>query len=259
MMSSNLKKQKAEQKLAAQKKSDLILYKLMVFFCVAVVGVTCVMTIGKSMLTQAKFLTNVLPILLIVAGLGLAASIVWYAMCRSRHVDESGKIITSANLMGTAIVFFLSCLYNKLSADVFNVLVFFIVAIVLYFVYHIFRRDFFLCSIAAAAGFVLIKLSTISQSSAFGFIFSTACGILAIVAPVVFIIFGILLRANKGVFFGKKLIDKGDHIYPMLIVSGISLAGALAAFFVPAAAIYAIVVILAAYLALAVANTVRMM
>ena len=202
MMSSNLKKQKAEQKLAAQKKSDLILYKLMVFFCVAVVGVTCVMTIGKSMLTQAKFLTNVLPILLIVAGLGLAASIVWYAMCRSRHVDESGKIITSANLMGTAIVFFLSCLYNKLSADVFNVLVFFIVAIVLYFVYHIFRRDFFLCSIAAAAGFVLIKLSTISQSSAFGFIFSTACGILAIVAPVVFIIFGILLRANKGVFFG---------------------------------------------------------
>ena len=45
----------------------------------------------------------------------------------------------------------------------------------------------------------------------------------------------------------------------MLIVSGISLAGALAAFFVPAAAIYAIVVILAAYLALAVANTVRMM
>lgn len=259
MMSSNLKKQKAEQKLAAQKKSDLILYKLMVFFCVAVVGVTCVMTIGKSMLTQAKFLTNVLPILLIVAGLGLAASIVWYAMCRSRHVDESGKIITSANLMGTAIVFFLSCLYNKLSADVFNVLVFFIVAIVLYFVYHIFRRDFFLCSIAAAAGFVLIKLSTISQSSAFGFIFSTACGILAIVAPVLFIVFGILLRANKGVCFGKKLIDKGDHIYPMLIVSGISLAGALVTFFVPAAAIYAIVVILAAYLALAVANTVRMM
>jgi hypothetical protein len=258
-MSSNLKKQKAEQKLAAQKKSDLVLYKLMVFFCLAIVGVAGVMTIGRGMLTQAKFLTNVLPILLIVAGLALAASIVWYAMCRSRHVDESGKIITSANLMGTAIVFFLSCLYNKLSSDVFNVLVFFIVAIVLYFVYHIFRRDFFLCSIAAAAGFVLIKLSTISQSSAFGFIFSTACGILAIVAPVVFIVFGIVLHANKGVFLKKKLIDKGDHIYPMLIVSGISLAGALAAFFVPAAAIYAIVVILAAYLALAVANTIRMM
>jgi hypothetical protein len=137
--------------------------------------------------------------------------------------------------------------------------VFFIVAILLYFVYHIFRRDFFLCSIAAAAGFVLIKLSTISQSSAFGFIFSTACGILAIAAPVVFIVFGIVLHANKGVFLKKKLIDKGDHIYPMLIVSGISLAGALAAFFVPAAAIYAIVVILAAYLALAVANTIRMM
>ena len=259
MMSSNLKKQKAEQKLAAQKKSDLVLYKLMVFFCLAIVGVAGVMTIGRSMLTQAKFLTNVLPILLIVAGLALAASIVWYAMCRSRHVDESGKIITSANLMGTAIVFFLSCLYNKLSSDVFNVLLFFIAAIVLYFVYHIFRRDFFLCSIAAAAGFVLIKLSTISQSSAFGFIFSTACGILAIAAPVVFIVFGIVLHANKGVFLKKKLIDKGDHIYPMLIVSGISLAGALAAFFVPAAAIYAIVVILAAYLALAVANTIRMM
>jgi len=259
MMSTNLKKKKAEQKLAAQKKSDLVLYKLMVFFCLAIIGVTGVMSIGKSLAAQAKFLTNVLPILLIVGGLGLAASIVWYAMCRSRHVDESGKIITSANLMGTAIVFFVSCLYNSLSGDVFNVLLFFIVAIVLYFVYHIFKRDFFLCSIAAAAGFVLIKLSTINQSTAFGFIFSTACGILAIAAPVVFIVFGIFLNANKGVFMKKKLIDKGDHIYPMLIVSGISLVGALVSLLVSGTALYAMVLVLAVYLVFAVVNTVRMM
>ena len=259
MMSTNLKKQKAERKLAEQKKSDLILYKLMIYFCVAIVGIISAMSIGKSLTAQAKFLTNVLPILLVVSGIALAGAIIWFAMCRSRHVDESAKIITSTGLLGTAIVLFVSCLYNKLSGDIFNVLLFFICAVVLYFVYHIFKRSFFLCSISAAAGFVLIKLSTINQSTAFGFIFSTACGFLAILAPVFFIIFGIFLHVNKGVFMKKTLIDKGDHIYPMLIVSGIALAGALVNLFMPAAAIYAMIVILAAYLAMAVANTVGMM
>jgi len=259
MMSSNLKKQKADKKLAAQNKSDLILYKLMISFLIAVVGITGMLTVGKSLRSEAFFRTNILPALLIVSGAAMVAAIVFFALQRSRHIDESAKIITSANILGTAIAFFGSLLYYEVSFDAAQVVILMICAVVLYFVFNIYRKDFFLCSIAAAAGINLIRMATTSMSTIFGSLISIAAKVFGILIPIVLIVFVVFLHTNKGIFMKKKLIDKGDHIYPTILVSAISLAGTILTVVAPAIAIYSIIVLLVAYLAIAVAYTIRMM
>jgi len=261
MLSTNLNKDKAEQKAAARKKSDLVLYKLMLAFIVGIIGIFAMLAVGSSMQAQVNFITYALTPLLIISGLALAAAIVFFALQRSRHVDESRKVVTSAGLLGTAAVFFASCLYYSLSSysGVRQIVIFLICAVVLYFVYNIFRTDFFLCSVVAAIEMNLVQISMNGSTTMIGQIMPIVFRVLAAAVPVAAIVFAVYLHVNKGTAGKTKLLEKGDHLYPLLVMSAASLIGAVLTILFPTTAVYAMIAILVVYLAIAVAYTVRMM
>ncbi len=259
MINMNTKKQKLEKQSADLKKSDLVLYKLMISFALVIVGICGMLTVGKSLQNAAFFRTNILPVLLILSALALIAAIVFFCLRRKNRVDESDKIVTSANLLGTAVVFFGSCLYYELAFDASQVIMMLICAIVLYFVYNAFTKSFFICSLSAAAGINLIRMATVSTPTVAGIGISLAAKVLGIAVPVLFLVFGIMLFAGKGSAFGKKVLTKSDRALSLIIVSVIALAGGVLALVLPAYAVYATTALIVVYLAFAIAYIVRMM
>ncbi|MBQ8508383.1 MAG: hypothetical protein IJ493_00565 [Clostridia bacterium] len=263
MVSNNLKKDKIERAIQKRKQSDLVVNKLMVVFLLTVAAVCGMMIAKRNIDTEASFLSYVLPVLLVISGVLFALSVVNLAMSRSRHVDESRKVITSLNLCGAAAVFFLGCAVYRLSFEATWVIFGVIGAAVLYFVYMIFRKDFFIYSLVTALGVVFVKLASFNPYSTLGGLVKIAALVMTFAVPVAAIILALLLTAGKGsLTLGDKqykLLEKGDHVYPIFIASALTLAGAVLAIAASTAAIYAIIALLVAYLAIIVAYTIKMM
>ncbi len=263
MLSQNLNKQKAKKQLAEQKQNDFVLNKLMLFFVVAVVGIFGTLFAARNLRAEAFFYVNVFPIVLILSAIAFVGAVVYFAIQRGRRIDESAKVITSSNLLGTAAVLLSACIYYNFGGAAKHIVVYFIAATVLYFVYNIFHKDFFICSIIAAIEMILIKFSSVNASTTVGKLLASVSMALAIVIPLLGFVFAIMLHLNKGTLpFGKskiELIGKDDRLYPIFVICAVSIVGAILTIVTSAAAIYSLVALLAVYLAVAVAYTVRMM
>ncbi|MCI8387240.1 MAG: hypothetical protein HFE63_02085 [Clostridiales bacterium] len=263
-MVSNNTKNKAEAKLQKQRRSDLIMNRLMIAFVIAVLGIFGMVTVKKTIANEAFFFTNMLIPLLVVSGLLLAGAIVLFALRVSRHVDDTNKIFTRWNVLGTAIVLFGACLFYKVTADASMVIAGLVAAVALYFVYHIFKTDFFVFSVVTALGILLLKMGSTNYYSAKMSLVVTACGIMAVVVAIAGLIIALLAIAGKGtITVGSKklkLYAKGEGCaVPMIVASVITLVGGILEFAAVTFVIYAIIALIAAFIASIVIYAIKMM
>jgi len=270
MLSYNLKNSKAdkkairEKKLAREKKSDIVLYRLMMAFILAMIGIFGMLSVKKSIDNEANFIMYVLPCLLVVSGIAFAAALIFFIMQRNRHVDDSDKLINSSNMLGAAAVFFGCAVYYGLALEASHIVVALIAAIVLYFVYHIYSKDFFAYSglTALCAGLVYMSVAN-NVYTTIGTAVTFAEAVLAIVIAAAGVVFAIMLINGKGsITIGerkRKIFEGGFKIYPMFISAVLGAVGGALAIAMPAFAIYAVVAMLAAYLVIAVVYTVKLM
>ncbi len=259
MVKSEIKKDKYERRIEKKKKSDLLVNRLMFEFVLGVIGIFGMLSVKKNIETNYAFYTYAVPVLLV---LGLAAAIFFAVLLvkrRKAKIDESEKVVTSLNLLGVSVVFLLTMAVYKLTFDATFVVFAYLAALVLYYVFQIFRTDFFLCSLFAAAGVLLMRAVTKYYGSRVVLLIRIALAAVGVVG----LVLAFLLLGGKGTlsFGGKKrrLIEKKDHVWPLIVASALALCGAVVSFLVPAFTVYAMIALLAAYLVTAIVYVVNMM
>lgn len=262
MVSNNLKN-KAETKNREQKNNEISVNRLMIAFILGAVAVCGMLLAKKTISNEAFFITNILPVLIVISSVGLIAAIVNFAIAKNRHVDDSAKIFTKWNILGAAVVFFGTVGFYRLSFDAATCIIALIAAVVLYFVFRLFKSDFFIFSAITAAGLMLLKIGNTKYYSTLGNIMTTACFALAAIIAVAGIVFAVVMIKRKGIvqLGGLKvtLFDKNGNIYPIFVAAALLLAGGITGIIASAAVIYIIAALLVAYLVIAVAYVIKMM
>ena len=255
-------KKKSRVSGAQNVSNDTKVNRLMVAFILGVIAVTGTLLVKKNIANEAFFITYLLPVLLIIAVAGFAASIV--LLVRRRGADESARIFTGANVFGAALVFLLAILYYRLTFDAVMVIAGLIAAVVLYFVYNIFAGDFFLYSVLSAAGVLLLKGAGIDYMTSFAGVITLIYAILALLFAVAGVILAVMLKSSKGKLkLGGRSVNlygaKGGHVFPVIIAAVLIATGGILAIFASAFVVYAVAALVVAYLAIAVVYVIKMM
>lgn len=264
MVSNNLKKNKAEERARRISHNDLIVNRLMMAFILGVIAVFGMLIVKKNIANELNFITYVHPVLLVLSIAALVGAIVLFVLRKKKSVDDSERVFTKWNVLGAAIVFFAASVYYRIFFEASMVIAGVIAAVVLYFVFHTFPKDFFAYSVLTALGLLLLKMGTTVFFTSYDGIISAICCAAALVFAVVGIIFALLLHSGKGTLKlgGKKLRiyeNKGGHIYPLIVSSVLMIAGGVLGFAASAYVAYAFGALLAAYIIIAVAYVIKMM
>jgi len=251
MMNKDMKiKQKKQEKKEKLRLEDVKFYRLMVEFILAVFLIYAVVHAGNNMIFAANTLA---PVLIPVTGVLFAASAVWVVICKKRAVDETYKVVTSVGLFGNLAVLFFTSAHIRLFMKRDTLLLSLILVSLLYFVYSIYNRNFFIYSLFTASGFIALHHATMTSAtfSPFARLLVLGALVLAFAIPAASIIYVIMRLVNK------KATKKVALSY---IVSALAvLAGAVLVMLSPIAVIYAEFLLLAIYLVIAVAYTVKLM
>lgn len=211
---------------------------------------------------EAQFIIYALPFVRLGLGLVLIASFIYYIVRRRQKIDDSMKFFGSPILLGSAsLLFGISLMFNYLL--VIGTVICLIAAILLYFIYCFYQRDFFWFSIITAAGTILLYACSLDSTSVMlKNIVKTAAKASAIILPVIFIIAILVFKRADGCIMlnGKnvKIMKDEYRYYPFITAAAITLAGSVAARFFLGTMIYSTVLLLAAYLLIAIIYTVKM-
>lgn len=212
---------------------------------------------------EAQFIIYVLPYVRLGLGLVFVASFIYYIIRRRQKIDDSMKFFGSPILLGSAsLLFGISLMFTYLL--VIGTVICFIAAILLYFIYCFYQRDFFWFSIITAAGAALLYASSLDPTSVMlKNIVKTAAKVSAIILPVIFIIAILVFKRADGCIMLRsrniKIMKDEYRYYPFITAAAITLAGSVAARFFLGTMIYSMVLLFAAYLLIAIIYTVKMM
>lgn len=252
-----------KDKKSIEERDDFLANRLMALL-VAVTALIVILLLLKknNNIFEALFIINVLPFVRLGSGLIFIAAAVNFIIKRLRHADESMKFFGSPMLFGIALLLFgISIIFTYLL--VIGTVICFIAALLIYFIYCFYQRDFFWFSIVTAAGTVLLYTSSLSTTTGLlKNIIKTAAKTSAVILPVLFIIAVLIFRRADGcVMLHKKKIRlmKSEYsYYPFIVAPAITLAGSVTALFFYGSMIYSMIILLAAYLVIAIIYTVKM-
>jgi len=244
-----------------RRNSDLVFNRMMIVMIAAAAVIIGLLYIKRGAVSgisrlEVQFVMNALPIVTIICTVLFAAALVYFILQRVRKADESTRLVTSWALLGmTSVVFFVSVFYKTLTGMYSLAVV--IAAAILYFVYCLYNRDFFWCSIVAAAGSFLL----LSGRSVFP-VFATASQIAAILLSLAAIVFFLIVKKNGGKLLikDKKIaIMKRDYQYvPLFTLAALVIAFAILTLITTSLVIYCIMALLAVYLLFGIIYTVKM-
>lgn len=162
-MSSKPSTKKQETSLQV-KKSDMDFYKMSALFFILcgvlllILNVSTTLTMrhatGRNMAYELYKLFRS-PAYMVVAGILLAASVVWVIVNKVKKVNESGRVMSSVNALAlmlyvTAFSLFFGVRIVNNAADCMFALAATIVLALLYYIYKIYHRDFFVFSVENA-------------------------------------------------------------------------------------------------------------
>lgn len=211
---------------------------------------------------EAQFILYVLPFLRPVLGLAFVAALIYRTTIKIKKTDDSMRFFGSAFMLGIAsLLFGLSLIFTYVL--VMGSVICLIGATLLYFINCFYQRDFFWFTVITAAGAMLFYIGSLEASSVISKnIVKTAARYLSIILPVIFIIAVVLLKRWGGYIIrgGKraKIMKQEYNYYPFITSAAITLAGAVAARLFPGAVIYFMIILLIAYLLVAIIYTVKM-
>lgn len=256
MMKSNMKEKKAA-KLAAQKQADIKLYRLMVEFGLAIAALFLTITAGSN---EIFTLVNVIPIVLAVSGVLFGISAVYFCVMRSKHIDESYKIITSAGIFGNFAALFLlsSAFYLFMSAEL--VISALIALTVTYFAYNAEGAGFFGYSAVTASCFIALNLAQQESYYVLGKGIALIGNVLSFAIPVAAVVLAcVLLRKKEGVaVIGIKMSGKKIAL-AMMLSAVVTIVGAALVLVYPTAASIAVYTLISCYFIITVIGIFKMM
>ncbi|MHB1152137.1 MAG: hypothetical protein ACYCWE_09425 [Eubacteriales bacterium] len=211
---------------------------------------------------EAEFIIYALPFVRLGAGLVFIASLAYYIVRKRQKIDDSMKFFGSPILLASAsLLFGISLMFTYLLVT--GTVICLIAAILLYFIFCFYQRDFFWFSVITAAGTVLLYAASLDPTTVMlKNIVKTASKVSAVILPAIFIIAILVFKRADGCMMlrGRKVkIMKDEYrYYPFITAAAITLAGSVAARLFLGTMIYSIVLLLAAYLLIAIIYTVKM-
>ncbi len=250
MLRKNTKELKA-QKANEARKSDIMLYRLMIEFALTVAAVVLAVMAGNGDMIYIHM--TLTPIFLVITGILFAASAVYYCLGKKNSSNNEYKVVTREGIFGNMAVLFFGCFHFYLFSDAQLLIIALITASVLYFTYNIFGKALLDCSLVTAAGFMLLETSGLSKVSFTSLANAVVFGakILAFVVPICAIVYGIIRLSKKNYPTASAL--------PIFVSSLLTLGGAVLNFLYPAGVVFTIIGLLICYLVVVVAYTVKNM
>lgn len=142
-------------KSTQQFKEDILFFRMSALFILACMAIIGIFNLDGSALGLSFWRLARNPLYLTVVAILLAVSLVYTIICKKNGKDESEKTFSSANYTSVAAYIFLASLYwgfaEKTSPWV--LLAATICLTLLYFIYNIYKKDFFLFS---ASNFIFL-------------------------------------------------------------------------------------------------------
>ena len=167
---SMLKNRKKEETRYQLKKSDIDFYRMTGVFAIACIFVLLVMRMESTLIMKQasgenvtynvyKLLSN--PLFLAPLVVLLAAGVVWFAYCKIKKIDESGRLFSSTNAFSLSVYLavFVLCFGRNVSGNMHGFFITFtVVSAIVYYVSKIYDRDFTLFSVITAVNVLAVYL-----------------------------------------------------------------------------------------------------
>ena len=218
------------------KRNEIITYRLMILFGVAVCAVGFFVYAMNLNWNDIHKLDGISSSGLVVTGIGLAASALFFVYRKTQKTEESGKIIQSKSFLAVAAVLFASDLIVFMTRQdwIPFLTAFAIAATALVYIYYLYQREFFCFSIFAAAGCFFLYFA---QSGLLSSPMRTGFKALLAVFAVFTLVFAFALMRGKGRLKGGlfgvnvKIFEKNSRYFQFFILAVFIAAFAVASFF----------------------------
>ena len=244
-------------KKAADKESEIVINRIIMIFSVAVAFVIYLLNAPK--ITAAQYLElnesriNGIAVPLISALL-LAGAIVFFILMRVKGVEEKHKSVNSYNMLFCTAGFALIAVpvwLNYRSEDVCRQLLIAVIAVtVLYLVYYLYQKEFFMFSVFTAAGAYALFLST-----------NIIMNILVFAAAVIVVVIALLLKIKRGVIkLGEnklRVLSYNANYLPYFILAAVLVASGIAVM-ISGVILYPIIAVFALYIIMGIVYTVKL-
>lgn len=136
-------------KSSQQYKEDIIFFRMCVLFMLVCAAVVFIFRL-KSKASNAFYRMAHQPLFISVLGIIFLLTIAYWAVCRRKKKDESEKTFASINYVAVMAYIFIFCLYwgSTLSPRYETIITLTIALPLLYFIHHIYKKDFFVFSVS---------------------------------------------------------------------------------------------------------------
>ncbi|MHC1693783.1 MAG: hypothetical protein AB9835_00605 [Eubacteriales bacterium] len=255
----NSNRKKIEPNTSQSRAGEVVINRLLLMFMLSVVGVVALLYMGRMSISQVLWLyQSQLPlIVLIITGLLFVGSFILFLKNKGRLAEERKKTINSLNLLCSSAFVFLFALYLKFPGNVSyptvasNMLIVLVATTVLYFIYHLYQREFFILSLLTAlsavgiyySGNMLVKIALIAYAA-------------------LILVLTLVLRSKSGaVKLGKrkiKLIESGI-VLPFVLLALLVITVAVLTFILTGISVYGLIALFAYYLIMGIFFTVKLM
>jgi len=247
---SNVKKKPAVSP-ARKVKKDVAANRIVAFSIALAAVILALMALTNSTIsTRLTFYNYVLPILIPLSALAAAGFTALWINRRKRGLDESGSGFPSSLLaVISAGAFFASVGYTFMSGT--RLLVSLLALAALYYIYFLYSRSFFAYSAVTVIGGLLLSF------------FRFGAGLLGLILPLALLlvletVLMLMLLGGKG-SLGRMIPANRQERLPFMLTAAILLAGIVLGLAAPSMLFYAIALLFALFLVVAIINTLRMM
>lgn len=230
---------------------DVAAQRIILFSVVLLIAVVTVAALKNSSVSTAlNFYHITLPVLIVLFALMTAGGAALWIIRRRRGVNEQGMMLSGAMMTILAGGLLVSCVgYIFLSGT--RLLVCMIAAAALFYIYYLYPRSFFAYSAVTVAGGLLLSF------------FRFGTGLLGLILPAVLIaaleVLVLMMLAGGKNRLGRLVPAEPRGRLPFLITAALLLVGFVLGFIAPAMLFWAIVLLFASFLVIAIITTLRMM
>ena len=236
--------------------NDVMMNRLMIVFVIAVSAITLVMSLRNAN-NEITMIKTVAPILTWVLIALFAASAVFFGISKKSGKDDSQRSFTGYNVLGMGCVALLCAIAYAVNAALATgyAVAMIIGACMLYFIYHIYDFHFFALSVfCMLQGMFLYTGYNNYAVGGIGYLIQVVSRLGAIALPILFVVLAIIYVAR-----GKKATPKS--LVPIIVCALIGLAGGVlltlsSLFYV--SSLYMLLLLAAAYVAVGIVKTLRM-
>ncbi|MBR3967495.1 MAG: hypothetical protein IKJ91_10530 [Clostridia bacterium] len=239
------------------KRSDVLYYRMLIVLAALIAVIFSITYATRTAEGSNSFIMIGAPITAVVFAVLCVPAVIFYAVCRKKGINERNRVFSSGYLLLLTLwLTSVFALYGPLSSKA--AMAYIIVTAALYYIYYIFKKEFFVLSVYASLGAAL--LLSINSARTVEHIISAILSVL-ISAAVLWAVArdkkkALTLKIGKGTV---GITDGSFKLYPFAVLALVIVLGALLSFFMANVAFYSLVILFAAYLIFTIVNTVKMM